>query len=690
MLSLTVNYNTAALCPILAVMLSAVLSYLIGRKSERARDIFASLVALGAAVYFGVSLFCKTGADAAFGMTEPTFALKTSPFNVLYAFITSVMWFVTTAFSTPYFRTYDERNRYYLFSLLTFGATIGVFLSATLLTLFIFFEIMSFTSYVMVVHDRKPETLKAASTYLTVSVVGGMSILMGLCIFAANSANTPLNTYAAVFFMLVGFGAKAGAFPLHVWLPKAHPAAPAPASALLSGVLTKTGIYGILMMTATLFGKSGMLEDRSVSWGNTLLFLGVVTMLLGGILALLSVNLKRTLACSSMSQIGFILVGISMQTLLGEHSAIAAGGTVLHMVNHSMIKLVLFVCAGIIYMNLHRLNLNDMKGWGRGKPFLTAVFLLGALDICGIPPFGGYISKTLLHESIVEYASMLSGGSYFVIKCCEYLFMFTGGLTVAYMTKLFVCIFVEKPAAETAAHGSAKLPLYYSVPLAVCALILPALGIYSTASRYIADISASAMNAEALPALEFFSGENLLGSAISISIGAIVYIFVVRTFMIKDGVYRDFSNPDADIDEKLYKPLVFRILPAIFGSISAFVCELPSYIAKAAMRTASFIAHAVSDLPDALILLSRRTALREVAAKQPDFRHARLPSKIGYAIQKASDAIGIRSRNLDLRFAAAVEAARVTMCRITRNLSFAMIVACIGLCAALIFLIFIN
>ena len=211
------------------------------------------------------------------------------------------------------------------------------------------------------------------------------------------------------------------------------------------------------MMTATLFGKSGMLEDRSVSWGNTLLFLGVVTMLLGGILALLSVNLKRTLACSSMSQIGFILVGISMQTLLGEHSAIAAGGTVLHMVNHSMIKLVLFVCAGIIYMNLHRLNLNDMKGWGRGKPFLTAVFLLGALDICGIPPFGGYISKTLLHESIVEYASMLSGASYFVIKCCEYLFMFTGGLTVAYMTKLFVCIFVEKPAAETAAHGSAKL-----------------------------------------------------------------------------------------------------------------------------------------------------------------------------------------------------------------------------------------
>lgn len=690
MLSLTANFNPTALCPILAIMLSAIFSYLIGRKSERARDIFASLAALGATVYFGILLFCDAGADTAFSMTEPTFALKTSPFNLLYAFITSVMWFVTTAFSTPYFRSYDERNRYYLFSLLTFGATVGVFLSATLLTLFIFFEIMSFTSYVMVVHDRKPETLKAASTYLTVSVIGGMSILMGLCIFSAANANTTLNTYAAVFFMLVGFGAKAGAFPLHVWLPKAHPAAPAPASALLSGVLTKTGIYGILMITASLFEHGGMLEARSVSWGNTLLFLGVVTMLLGGILALLSVNLKRTLACSSMSQIGFILVGVSMQTLLGEHNAIAAGGTVLHMVNHSMIKLVLFVCAGIIYMNLHRLNLNDMKGWGRGKPFLTTVFLLGALDICGIPPFGGYISKTLLHESIVEYASMLSGGSHFAIKCCEHLFLLTGGLTVAYMTKLFVCIFVEKPAAGTTVHGNAKLPLYCSVPLAICALLLPALGTYNTASRYIADISAPAMNAEALPALDFFSGKNMLGAAISISIGAIVYIFIVRRFMINDGVYRDFSNPDADIDEKLYKPFIFRLLPAVFGSISAFVCELPSYIAKAAIRTASLISHAVSDLPDALILLSRKTALREVAVKQPDFRHARLPSKIGYALQKMSDALGIKSKNLDLRFAAAVEAARVTMRRITRNLSFSMIVACIGLCAALIFLIFIN
>ena len=212
MLSLTVNYNTAALCPILAVMLSAVLSYLIGRKSERARDIFASLVALGAAVYFGVSLFCKTGADAAFGMTEATFALKTSPFNVLYAFITSVMWFVTTAFSTPYFRTYDERNRYYLFSLLTFGATIGVFLSATLLTLFIFFEIMSFTSYVMVVHDRKPETLKAASTYLTVSVVGGMSILMGLCI-CGKQREHPAQYIRRRVFHACRLRRKSGCFP---------------------------------------------------------------------------------------------------------------------------------------------------------------------------------------------------------------------------------------------------------------------------------------------------------------------------------------------------------------------------------------------------------------------------------------------------------------------------------------------
>lgn len=676
--------------PIAIIMASAVISYIIGRHNEKARDLFSSAFALLAAVFYGIVLF--TGIDAKVEFSRLLYSVSIGGLHSLYAFITSIMWFVTTAFSTPYFKAYDERNRYYLFSLLTFGATIGVFLSSNLFTLFTFFEIMSFTSYVMVVHDRKPETLKAASTYLAVSVTGGMVMLMGLFIFKVPDLELgiPVNTFAASLLMLFGFGAKAGAFPVHVWLPKAHPAAPAPASALLSGVLTKAGVYGVLMITAEKYSYDGISTEK---WGYILLAIGVITMLLGGVLALLSVNLKRTLACSSMSQIGFIFVGISMQALLGHERTLAAGGTILHMVNHSLIKLVLFVCAGIIYMNLHKLNLNEIRGWGRGKPLITAIFLLGALDICGIPPFGGYISKTLLHESIVEYAATLSGTSYIVIKICEYLFLFTGGLTVAYMTKLFVCIFVRKPSAELAEHKAVRLPWYTSIPLTAIALVLPVLGIFSDISRKITEVAAPFLKSEPLPELPFFSVTNLTGSAISISIGAVLYLVVVRKLLTKDNCYKDLTNSRFDIDERLYKPLMYKLLPGFFGGISVFISELPVYVAKAVARLSSVLAHALADLPDGILILLRKTLYREVPVRKPDVRHAIMSSKIGLGLEKTAAVLGVeeeKRKNLDLRFAATVEAVRLTLRKITRNLSFAMIVACIGLCIALIFLLFIN
>ena len=182
------------------------------------------------------------------------------------------------------------------------------------------------------------------------------------------------NVYAAALCLLVGFGAKAGAFPLHIWLPKAHPVAPAPASALLSGILTKTGIFGILVISCQI-----LFHDEL--WGTFILMIGVITMFLGALLAVFSIDFKRTLACSSVSQIGFILVGVGMQGLLAEENALAVRGTFLHMVNHSVFKLVLFMTAGVIYMNVHKLNLNEIRGFGKKKPLLAGIYLMGALGI---------------------------------------------------------------------------------------------------------------------------------------------------------------------------------------------------------------------------------------------------------------------------------------------------------------------
>ena len=127
--------------------------------------------------------------------------------------------------------------------------------------------------------------------------------------------------------VLTGFAAKAGMFPLHIWLPEAHPAAPAPASALLSCILTKSGVFGVIMLSCGMF-------LHNADWGMMILILGVITMVLGAVLAVFSINLKRTLACSSLSQIGFITVAIGMQCLLGEHNTLAAQGTMLHILNH--------------------------------------------------------------------------------------------------------------------------------------------------------------------------------------------------------------------------------------------------------------------------------------------------------------------------------------------------------------------
>lgn len=500
-------------------------------------------------------------------------------FRLIYGCVAALMWMMTTILSREYFRHHNNVNRFYLFLLWTLGATMGVFLSADLYTTFIFFEIMSFTSYVWVAQEENRPSLKAAATYLAVAVTGGLVMLMGIFLLyhhlgtvviadlrtAAEGFENPGILYAAGGCMLFGFGAKAGAFPLHIWLPKAHPVAPAPASALLSGILTKAGIYGILILSCDLFLYDGM-------WGRLILAIGVITMLGGALLAVFSIDLKRTLACSSMSQIGFILVGIGMQGMLGEENALAVHGTVLHMVNHSLIKLVLFMAAGVIYMNTHLLDLNKIRGFGRKKPLLKLIFLTGALAIGGIPLFGGYVSKTLLHEAIVEY------GGGMVMKLVEWLFLISGGLTVAYMTKLYVAIFVEENMDNKLQEQYDRMKKYMDkasvFALGGSALILFLWGLvpHMTMDR-AAKLAEGFMNYHAdgsVQTIQYFSLNNLSGGLISIAIGVIVYVFFVRKILIRKsgksmGEYVNLWPQWLDLEELLYRPLLLNILPVIFA-----------------------------------------------------------------------------------------------------------------------------
>lgn len=669
----------------------AFLSGIIGRKKETIRDYFADFIVVSEFL-LALALFVGNagrGGSVTFfrcylpGVCGMGLQFTIEGFRLLYGLIAAFMWMMTTILSGEYMRHHENRNRYYLFLLATLGATMGVFLSADLFTMFIFFEIMSFTSYVWVAQEETENALKAAATYLAVAIIGGLVMLMGIFILyhelgtlyitelfpAAQlySGNRAI-LYGAGACLLVGFGAKAGAFPLHIWLPKAHPVAPAPASALLSGILTKTGIFGILAVSCHLFLFDG-------AWGSLLLGIGVLTMFGGALLAVFSVDLKRTLACSSMSQIGFILIGVGMQGLLGEENLLAVYGTLLHMVNHSLIKLVLFMAAGVVFMNAHALDLNEIRGFGRKKPLLKIIFLIGALAIGGIPLFGGYISKTLLHESILEYG----GGS--LMKAVEIIFLISGGLTIAYMSKIFIAVFVEKnkDAGKQARYDEKRK---YMNPgsgfaLGVSAFVLFLWGLFPhTLMDRAASLGSSFMNPtvseEAGEAVAYFSFSNLKGALISIAVGAVVYLFAIRRLLMREGDYVDKWPEWLDMENLIYRPLLLGFLPVVCG----IVCRI------------------FDSIIDITVVILRKTLYKDSPLPYERWEGNAITAAVGKTLnrlQSLRNHLWGRKKQTHKDFvhltAARVEDFRESFMIIQRSLSFGLLMFGIGLTLTLIYIL---
>ena len=682
-------------------IISAIIVYFIDKRSNKLRNFFTCIISL---ISFVASLVLVLGFDnASFKLNELCslgLSFSVSGFNSILLLLTTFLWLISSIFSNEYFAHYKNKGRFFFFWLLTLAATSGVFLSDNFYTTFIFFEIMSFASMTWVIHDENEVAFDASATYLTVSLLSGLIMLMGVFIlyfetktlnfyelreyFECNSVNT--NVFIAAVLMLFGFGAKAGLYPIHIWLPKAHPASPAPASALLSGILTKTGIFGIIAISTKIMYSSE-------SWGKVLLFLATITMTLGAILALFSTNLKRTLACSSMSQIGFIVVGISMYVLLGEHGQLAVRGTILHIFNHSLIKLVLFTCAGIVYMNLHKLELNDIRGYGRKKPFLMLPFLLGALSIGGIPGFSGYISKTLLHESIVEYAELFDGSYHLAIKMVEYAFLFTGGLTLAYMTKLFVCLFIDKPINEF--NNTKYIRKSTGVIITLISVAFLVLG----SIPYISLDKLSTMvfhyfgEHHDFHNVNYFSFVNLSGALISITIACLVYFFFVRKVLYnKNDGYIKYNGFKIDLEKSIYKPILIDFLPRVFSGISSIfannVILRPLCVCFVSIGT--FVAKFLSASIDLIVILFRKTLFREVKEKNPHAVNSLsaywggiMISKFKYHHPSEEQVI-----NNEIRLAKILRTIGRSYRKITLNFSFAMLMACIGICIIFAYLLF--
>ncbi len=610
--------------------------------------------------------------------------------------VAAFAWFVVYLFSREYMKSDKSVIRYEFFNLMTLGATMGVFFAGDLFTLFFFFEIMSFTSFMWVAHRQTRGALYAAGTYLGISVAGGMAILMGLFIIYNQAGTLDLNSieeccaalmqngssrqwlYIAAGCLFAGFGAKAGAFPVHAWLPKAYAEAPAPATALLSAVLSKTGVWGIWIVTESILGGDA-------GWGAFVLVIGTVTMVYGGLRGVLSDNLKITLAYSSMSQLGFILVGVGMEGILKallpaadiavnqnpvfEGYKMAEQGMLLHMINHSIAKLILFMTAGIIFMNIGSYELNRVRGFGRKKPVLFTVFALAAAGIGGVPLLNGYFSKTMLHESIVlcgkqlagnvTYASYLGG----LVNGVEYLFLFSGGLTVAYMLKLCIALFVEKneDASVQKEYDGKKVyaSFFTRISVVACALLVPMVGLLPLFVKR-----------------EIFSLESLSGAAVSIGTGIVIYVVLVRfvVFDRKERHYRDIFPRWIDIEKYVYRALVYKTIPFLLGIISRIL----------------------DSLLDSIVLILRKTVYRERALPHELPEGNRITHSIGvsmenirriyYVVRKKDYEPKNYEHKLALKNTDFFESLRI----IERSLSFGLFMFCVGLMLTMVYLLVVN
>jgi formate hydrogenlyase subunit 3/multisubunit Na+/H+ antiporter MnhD subunit len=479
--------------PMLAVFLPLFMPlpiYLAGKKSEKLRDLLA--IATAAASFALIaSLYPIIQAGSQIVYNAPILMLEGMTFYVdatgfIFATVTSLVWLLATIYSVSYMTHERSRDRFFAFLILTLAVDLGVLVTGDLFSLFIFFELLGLSSWVLVIHTETQEAMKAGKKYLFMGVIGGLFLLFGIFLIFANTGTLALQPllgdlaelgslkYLIAATMTLGFGVKAGMFPVHVWLPEAHPVAPSPASALLSGIMVKAGVYGIIRTLLLVFSPT---ESAEHLWhlmepvGGVMIWIGVITMTLGMVLALLQSNLKRLLAYSTISQIGYIIFGIGIAVYLGFEGAIGLAGAAYHFLNHALYKSLLFLMAGAVYYKTHELDMHKLGGLWKKMPLTFLLGMVGVLGIAGIPFFNGYASKFLLFEGIVEVAHENQ-----VFLLAELMFLLVSGGTIAYYLKMVRLTFFGKPGPGSEKAGRA--PLLMLLPMTGLAGLIAAIGWY--------------------------------------------------------------------------------------------------------------------------------------------------------------------------------------------------------------------
>lgn len=410
--------------PIIAIMTPFILAFVLGLFKDKYIKVKRALAVIATAVSFlcvillikpilinGEIIVSWMGNWSPIGGKAFGIGLQIDSLGMFLALIITGASLLSVIYSLKYMSHDNGLEKYYVLFLLLTSSMIGFVFTGDLFNMYVMLEIMTFAAIALTAfRNYKDKSVEAAFKYIVTGSLGSSLILLGTCLIYSETKTLNLAEIAVVIkamesmtptlivafsLMMVGYAVKAFMVPCHTWPTDAHMAAPSSISMILSGVMSKTGIYAIIRLVFMIFGLA---SNKPV--GYLILVWGVITMVIGVSMALLQHDFKRLLAFHSVSQIGYIITALGIAIIeTGEVSVLAMTGGTYHMINHAIFKGLLFLTAGAILYTTGTTDLESVSGLGKRMPFTMAMFLFGAAGISGIPPFNGFASKWMIYEA---------------------------------------------------------------------------------------------------------------------------------------------------------------------------------------------------------------------------------------------------------------------------------------------------
>jgi len=391
--------------------------------------------------------------------------------SIVIIMLISFLGFLATLYSTRYMTESRSLSKYYALLLLFIGSMNGTVLAGDLFSMFLLWEMMTLSAFFLVIFDDAVESIKAGIKYFVMSEMGALFMLFAIIAIYLQEGTVDMArlssrgitvssafTHILLLFLFLGTGVKAGIIPIHTWLPDAHPAAPSPISALLSGVMIKVGIYMMIRIFCYIF-------SFTFSWQFILCAVGSASIIIGVMMAIKQIDAKRLLAYHSVSQIGYIVLGI------GTGVSVGIAGGIFHLLNHALFKGLLFLSIGAVIHRTASRNLSDYGGLARTMPITFITCLIAALSISGVPPFNGFVSKWMIYQGLVQHFTM--DGSPFIVLWLAAA-MFGSALTLASFVKLIYATFLAVPEKP---HDVREVPVAMWIPMVIMASLCTVFGV---------------------------------------------------------------------------------------------------------------------------------------------------------------------------------------------------------------------